>query len=109
MSIQSLNPVSGKLVKKYAEESEKKFIGKIEKAQKAWLGWRSSSFQQRASLLLNAAKVLRECKTDLASLMAIEMGKPVKAGILEIEKCALVCEYYAENGEKFLKDELIKT
>lgn len=109
MSIQSINPVNGKLVKKYAEEPEKKFTGKIEKAQKAWLSWRNSSFQQRASLLLNTAKVLRARKEELASVMAIEMGKPVKAGIQEIEKCASVCEYYAENGEQFLKDELIKT
>lgn len=109
MSIQSVNPVNGKLVKTYKEETEKNITGKIEKAQKAWLTWKESSFLQRASLLINTAKVLRERKEELASLMAIEIGKPVKAGIQEIEKCALVCEYYAENGEQFLKDDLIKT
>lgn len=109
MSIQSINPVNGKLVKKYTEETEKQFSGKIDKAHKAWLRWKNTTFKQRASLLINTAKVLRQRKEDLAALMAIEMGKPLKAGILEVEKCAMVCDYYAENAKKFLEDELIKT
>lgn len=109
MSIQSINPLNGKLVKAYKEETEKIILSKIDKAQKAWLKWKETSFPQRAALLINTAKVLRERQEELASLMAIEMGKPLKEGRQEIEKCALVCEYYSKNGEKFLKDELVKT
>ena len=109
MSLQSTNPVNGKIIKKYAEESEIKFTGKIEKAQKTWLSWKNTSFSERAALLLNTSGVLKQRKEELAALMAIELGKPLKAGIMEIEKCAFVCEYYAENGERFLKDEFIQT
>jgi len=109
MSIQSIDPVNGKLIRIYKEDTEKVITRKIEKAQTAWLNWRNSSFTERASLLNSMAKVLRDRKTELAFGMALEMGKPVKAGILEIEKCAFVCEYYAANGEHFLTDELIKT
>lgn len=109
MSLQSINPVSGKLIKKYTEDAEASVNTKIEKAHKAWEKWKNISFEERAKLLISTAKILRDRKDKLAALMTEEMGKPIKEGIAEIEKCALVCEYYAENGAKFLKDGIIKT
>lgn len=109
MSIFSINPTNGKLIKSYKEDSEKQISGKIEKAHKAWLKWRNTSFSTRADLLKNAASILLARKQELATLMAKEMGKPIPAGIAEIEKCAAVCDYYAANGAEFLKDETIKT
>ena len=109
MSIKSINPINGKIVKEYTGDSETIVSAKIEKGNKAWEKWKKTSFEERAKLLQNTAKILRERKEKLAVLMAEEMGKPLKEGISEIEKCALVCEYYADNGEKFLKDILIKT
>jgi succinate-semialdehyde dehydrogenase / glutarate-semialdehyde dehydrogenase len=109
MSIVSINPFNGKLVNAYKEDSEKQIISKIEKAQRAYNKWHEISYKERAALLMKTAAVLKERKNELASLMAVEMGKPIKEGISEIEKCGLACEYYAANGEKFLKDELIKT
>jgi succinate-semialdehyde dehydrogenase/glutarate-semialdehyde dehydrogenase len=75
----------------------------------AYLSWKITSFSTRASLLRNAAKLLRERKKDYATLMANEMGKPITQGAGEIEKCAWVCEYYAEHGEQFLASETIQT
>ncbi|NQX43067.1 succinate-semialdehyde dehydrogenase / glutarate-semialdehyde dehydrogenase [Pedobacter steynii] len=109
MSIISINPANGKLIKSYKEDSEKQVSGKIEKAHTAWLKWRNTSFSTRAELLKNAAALLLTRKLELATLMAKEMGKPLPAGIAEIEKCAAVCDYYAANGAEFLKDEAIKT
>jgi succinate-semialdehyde dehydrogenase/glutarate-semialdehyde dehydrogenase len=109
MSIQSINPVNGKTVKIYTEDSEKQIFKKIEDAQAAWLKWRETSFEERKGLLSKTGTILRERKTELAILMATEMGKALKDGIAEIEKCALVCDYYAANGEQFLQDEQIQT
>ncbi len=109
MSLQSINPLNGKTLKKYKEDTEEEVNIKIEKADKAWMKWKNSSFAEREKLLRNTAKILKERKKELAALMAEEMGKPLKEGISEIEKCALVCEYYAKNGRTFLKDQLIKT
>lgn len=109
MSIQSINPVNGKLVKAYTEDSEKLVSQKIKDGQAAWLRWHQTSFEERKILLTKTGSILREKKSDLAILMAIEMGKPLKDGIGEIEKCALVCDYYAANGEAFLKDEIVET
>ena len=109
MRIQSINPVNGKILETYKEETEKNIAIKIEKSQKAWLEWRETSFKQRATLLKNAATVLRANKNNLALIMANEMGKPLAAGVTEIEKCATVCDYYATNGEKYLHDQLVAT
>jgi succinate-semialdehyde dehydrogenase/glutarate-semialdehyde dehydrogenase len=109
MSMQSINPVNGEIVKTYKEDSEATIIKKIEQAQPAFVLWRNSIFKERAVLLKKMADVLRKQQDSLAKLMALEMGKPLQAGVDEIEKCAKVCEYYAENGEKFLKDETVST
>lgn len=109
MSIQSINPVNGQIIKTYQEDSEQAISAKIELAHKTWATWRTTSFEERKALLSKTAAILREKKSHLAELMALEMGKPLKDGMAEAEKCAMVCDYYAANGEAFLKDQLIKT
>ena len=71
--------------------------------------WKETSFGQRSKLMMNAADVLRRNKEDYSRLMTLEMGKPIAQSRAEVEKCAWVCEYYADNAEKFLADELIET
>ncbi len=109
MAIQSVNPTNGKIIKSYKEDRPEIVVKKIEQTQKAWIKWRETNFTERTNHLKNLAEKLREQKEALAKLMALEMGKPLKDGIAEIEKCASVCEYYGSNGEKFISDELVIT
>jgi succinate-semialdehyde dehydrogenase/glutarate-semialdehyde dehydrogenase len=81
----------------------------VQRANQAWMSWSETSFETRASLLTGLATVLRERAPELAALAAREMGKPVAQGEAEAQKCALVCEYYAEQGAAFLADEPTKT
>ena len=71
--------------------------------------WKGISFGKRAALMKKAAAALRKRKRELAETAAVEMGKPITQGMGEVEKCAWVCDFYAENAEKFLADEQIKT
>ncbi|MDF3077475.1 MAG: NAD-dependent succinate-semialdehyde dehydrogenase [Sphingobacteriaceae bacterium] len=109
MAIQSINPFTGQVIAEYKETSLKQANKKISQTHDAWLEWKLTTFRERARLLKNAASVLYNRKNELAELMALEMGKPLKQGISEIEKCALACDYYANNATAFLKDEIIKT
>lgn len=109
MSILSINPVNGSIIKNYEEDTADAIDQKIDQVHQAWSNYKEIDFTTRSSLLLRASKILNERKDQLAELMALEMGKPLKAGVAEILKCASVCEYYAKNGATFLADQIIKT
>ena len=109
MNLTSVNPVNGKVLKKYHAHTIKQVEQKIAQTHKAWLKWRNSTHEERSKLLTNMAGVLQTRKSEFAILMAHEMGKPVKQGVAEIEKCASVCEYYAANASKYLGDQIIET
>jgi succinate-semialdehyde dehydrogenase/glutarate-semialdehyde dehydrogenase len=109
MSIQSINPATGEPIKSYNEDTEDTFKQKIAQTHNAWLEWRASDFNDRSALLINLGDQLYKERANLAKLMALEMGKPVKEGAAEIDKCASVCKYYAEHGAGFLEDQLITT
>lgn len=109
MIIKSINPATGKTVKTYNLLSDKGVEKIINSVDKSWHQWRHTSFVQRASNMQNLGSLLRSKKEELAHLMALEMGKVVREGIAEVEKCAWVCEYYAENAENFLENEFIQT
>ena len=109
MNLTSINPVNGKVLKKYHAHTARQVEQKIAQTHKAWLKWRNSSQQERSRLLTNMAAILQTRKSEFAILMAHEMGKPVNQGVAEIEKCASVCQYYAANASKYLSDQLIDT
>lgn len=109
MIINSVNPFNGEILKPYKSHTRKEVRVIINNSNKAWLQWKNSTFKERAACLKRAALILRKRKDELAGLMALEMGKPLKGGFAEIEKCADACDYYAEHAAGFLADELIKT
>jgi succinate-semialdehyde dehydrogenase/glutarate-semialdehyde dehydrogenase len=81
----------------------------IDSAHAAFLGWRETSFAERAAHMRKAAALLRDRARDYGRLMALEMGKPIRDGIAEAQKCATGCDYYAENAERYLADEIVET
>jgi len=109
MQISSVNPANGETLKSYNEMTPEDAASAVEHAHETWTSWRKTSFAQRGRLMTRAGVILRERKHELAKLMALEMGKPVKQGIAEAEKCAWVCDYYTANAEAHLAPDLIKT
>jgi succinate-semialdehyde dehydrogenase/glutarate-semialdehyde dehydrogenase len=109
MNLTSINPVNGKVLKKYHSHTAKQVEQKIAQTHKAWLKWRDSSHEERSKVLTAMASVLHTRKSEFAILMAHEMGKPVNQGVAEIEKCASVCEYYAANASRYLSDQVVET
>lgn len=109
MAINSINPATGEKIRDYDEKTPTEVTDAIAATHEAFLSWRRTDFEDRANLMRAAAGSLRDNATDYAMLMANEMGKPVTQGRAEIEKCAWVCEYYAENAAAFLEPEFVKT
>ena len=109
MPIASIDPATEKTIKVYDEHSDSEVSDKLKRAEETFCEYRRTSFAERAAKMLEAAKSLEGHKKGFAETMTTEMGKPIKAAIAEVEKCAWVCRYYAENAERFLADEVIDT
>ncbi len=103
MYLESINPATGELIEKYPVDTDQIVEQKIQNAADRFASWSRTSVEQRSVLLKNAAGILRANEDSFARLMTMEMGKPVTQAKAEVKKCALVCEYYAQNAGDFLK------
>ncbi|HKL18945.1 MAG TPA: aldehyde dehydrogenase family protein, partial [Halalkalibaculum sp.] len=107
--MKTVNPTTGKVIEEYELMDDAELDSIINKAAVAQNDWKELSFDQRAEYLNKVAQILKDRKEVLGELMATEMGKPLAQGVSEAEKCAWVCEYYAENAASFLENETIET
>lgn len=101
MTIQSINPTTGEITE-HDEHSDAEVQAKLRQAEQAFSKWRSVSMSERSETMSAAAEGLRRRREKYAGLITQEMGKPIGQAEAEIDKCAWVCEYYAENAAGFL-------
>ncbi len=102
MAFVSINPATDEVIAEYPTLNQTQAREILDKLDLAQRDWARSPFEQRTAGLTRLARLLRENADEGARLMAIEMGKPLHEGQSEMEKCAWVCEYFAEKGPKFL-------
>ncbi len=103
--IQTINPATREPLETYEKMSKDQAFEIVEAAHEAFLDWRKRSPEERAPFLRDIASKLRENSDELAKLMTREMGKLYKDGKTEVELCARLFEYSADNGPKELADE----
>jgi succinate-semialdehyde dehydrogenase / glutarate-semialdehyde dehydrogenase len=109
MAIQTINPATGKIEKTFSELTDSEVNESIESAHSVFLSWRQTNYEIRSRLMKNAALILRNQKEHYGKILTLEMGKPITQAIAEVEKCAWVCEYFADNTEKILEQEIVRT
>ena len=107
--MKSTNPATGEVLGDYQELTPGELQSRLERAAEAFEKHRGTSFAERAERMLRAAEILEGEQRELGRLMTLEMGKPIASGAAEAAKCALACRYYAENAERFLEREDVKT
>lgn len=105
--IQSINPYTQNIIATHPSLNSEQLSEEIEKSAKSFQIWKQFSYQERSVLFLKMAEMLRKNKEKYALLISTEMGKIIRESRAEIEKCAWLCEYYAENTEKILMNESI--
>jgi len=108
MAIQTINPYNNKEVKTFEEFSAETVEQKIAQADQTYQVWKSVPVKERSVFLMNVASILRERKEELAKLITLEMGKLIAQSEAEIDMCASVYEYYAQNAATFLEDKPIE-
>jgi succinate-semialdehyde dehydrogenase/glutarate-semialdehyde dehydrogenase len=108
-SIASVNPATGEVVRTFEPMNAAQIEAKIAAAQQGFERNRSLDFATRSRFMSKAAELLTVDKQNLAKIATLEMGKPLRQAIAEVEKCALACSYYAENAAAQLADEVVIT
>lgn len=101
----STNPCDGEIIAEHPSLDQQATDQVIGLAHSAFPSWRDASFAQRGEVMRAVAAELRKSRDQLANLMALEMGKPIKEGVAEVEKSAWCVEYYAEHAELHLARE----
>lgn len=109
MPFQSTNPATGELIASYPLMDDRQVETVLERSYAAWTAYRFTCIKERAALLRSIAATLRSRSEELAGLMAREMGKPIRQGRAEVEKCAWTCEHYAAGAAGMLADEPVPT
>ena len=109
MAIESRNPATGEILKRFERLSKAEIEAKLRLADETFREYKRTSFSLRSEKMRRAAEILEGEKEDFGRIMTAEMGKTLASAIAEAEKCALVCRFYAENAERFLSDEDFET
>ncbi len=109
MSYTSINPVNGETLGEFPLWDAAELEAVLSSVAEAVPNWQATVLEERCTLMRRAAEVLRQRRDELARLISLEMGKLFREAQGEIEKCAWVCEYYAENAKALLGDEMIES
>ena len=107
--MRSVNPATGEVIREYADHDARTVERKLGLALAAFAAWSRVSFAERSALMHRAATVLREARAEWARLLTAEIGKTLAAAEAEVEKCAWVCDFYAEHAARFLAPEPMAT
>jgi succinate-semialdehyde dehydrogenase/glutarate-semialdehyde dehydrogenase len=105
----SLNPATNRIVKTYTSWDSHHLATALQQADIAQQEWSQTSFDDRAVRMSSAARLLRERASDYGRMISIEMGKPIRESYDEVEKCALICDYYSLHAQNFLRNETVQT
>lgn len=105
--MKSINPSTEALIREYEEYKVEQCNRIVDQVHEAWNQWKTTTMNHRSELMLRVAEVLDKRRDELALLMTNEMGKPLSEARSEMEKCAWVCRWYAENAAHILADETI--
>ncbi len=104
----SVNPSTGSLIKSFDQYSDEHINQLLNRSSEIQKNWQNTELCLRLTCLEHLSGILSDFKRDYALLMAEEMGKPIRQGIGEIEKCIWLCNYYVNNSEKYLSDIKVK-
>ncbi|MFA9461434.1 NAD-dependent succinate-semialdehyde dehydrogenase [Thiohalorhabdus methylotrophus] len=109
MVMESINPATEEVLDVFEELTDQQLETALEASRQGHEAWARASFSHRRQVLEQAGRLLRQEADAHARMITREMGKPVGEARGEVEKCAWACDYYAEQGERFLAPEPVDT
>ncbi|MFZ1063297.1 MAG: NAD-dependent succinate-semialdehyde dehydrogenase [Acidimicrobiales bacterium] len=109
MSFLSVNPTTGDVLREYPAHSRDQVQDALALSARTASIWRSTSFEERGRLMLEAAGILEREGTAIATMLTTEMGKTLASAKGEVAKCATTMRYYASHSAAMLADESISS
>lgn len=101
------NPVNNEILETFPAATDEEIQEALKASEAAFASWRKTTYAQRAEILTRSAQLLRERKTELAAIAALEMGKSTAQGEWEINFSADIIQFYADKAEEHSKDQVI--
>jgi len=108
-SITTINPATNQEISTITIHTDEEVSHIIDQSAKTFDSYKRTTYEERSAMMMRAADLLDQRKLEIAETMTNEMGKTYHASQSEVEKCAWVCRYYAEQAETFLADEMVDT
>lgn len=108
-TMKSINPYTGEVIEEFPVMTKTELDQAVETCRAAFRTWRYVPVEERATYVKRMGTHLREEKRRYGELITREMGKPIREALAEVEKCAWVCDYFAENAALFLRPEEVET
>ena len=105
----SINPATEEVLAEFPVLTKNQLEEKIDLSASTFEQWKKVSFSIKKYLMKRASVILLKEKEKLARTITLEMGKTIRESLMEVEKCAVVCNYFAEQAENIVKKEIIKT
>lgn len=111
MAYKTINPYTNEVEKEFPNATDEELEAVLAKAHQLYLDWRndSESLEDRKAILHRVADVLRERRTEYATIMSHDMGKLIGEAEGEVDLCADICDYYADKADEFLKPRTLET
>ena len=106
---ESINPATEQVLARYASMSAEALTVALEEVRTTASVWSRVEVELRAAMLERVAGLLDAKREEFAQLITAEVGKPIAEARAELDKCALLCRYYAEHAVEFLADQRIQS
>lgn len=107
MKFKTINPATEEVIAEYEIMPKDNVLNAAKKSHDAFREWKKLDISERSDYFRKLAGILRNKKEEYSKLMTLEMGKPIKQSLAEVEKCAWCAEVYADKAEKWLEEEIV--
>ena len=108
IQITTVNPATEEKIQSYPVMGKTEVEKVVKNANTAFADWKLD-YNRRRACIYNLVRYLHKNKVKLAEIATKEMGKVLKESISEVEKCAWTLEFFADNGQNFLAEEVLNT
>ncbi|MEJ8764270.1 NAD-dependent succinate-semialdehyde dehydrogenase [Oceanobacillus sp. HCA-5259] len=94
------NPATGELIEEVKTNTKEEVEQAILRSHESFKAWSSVNAHERSSLLQKWSRLIQESKEEIAKVMTLESGKPIKESLGEVDYATSYIDWYAEEAKR---------